>query len=173
MGNRHNDTKSGAYSSWSAMRRRCINPAHKSFAAYGGRGIKICSRWESYLSFRGDMGPRPLGTTLDRIDNNGNYEPSNCRWATRLEQVNNRRNSIKFEISGSVLTLREISERFGVRLNLLCKRIHFGWDVHRAIELPSQKLIKKAKRLSGKQLRDLSLRQFLAAKYPERANELL
>jgi hypothetical protein len=78
------------YAAWKNMRRRCSDPTHENYQRYGGRGIKVCARWESFENFLADMGERPEGKEIDRKDNNGNYEPGNCRWVTHAENVRNR-----------------------------------------------------------------------------------
>lgn len=84
-------TKTKEYRSWYSMRNRCNNTNANCYNNYGGRGIKICSKWDDFIEFYKDMGDRPEGTSLDRIDNNGNYEPSNCRWADKFTQARNKR----------------------------------------------------------------------------------
>ena len=89
------DVPSPTYHSWQAMRQRCTNPNTVAWKYYGARGIRVCERWQTFVNFLADMGERPAGKTLDRIDCDGNYEPGNCRWATQAEQIRNRRPMVR------------------------------------------------------------------------------
>jgi len=118
------------------MRQRCLNQTHHVWHLYGGRGIKICEEWSSYQRFLLDMGERPEGKTLDRIDNNGNYEPGNCRWATPFEQAANKRNNKIFVVDGKQIHLSELARQSGIKIQTLSKRILAGWTVEQAISVP-------------------------------------
>ena len=122
------------YETWVTMRRRCRQKSHNTYRFYGGKGVAVCERWSSFANFVSDMGPRPEGATLDRIDGDGNYEPSNCRWANRETQNRNRYNVRRYEHDGKNLTLPEWSEITGLTRRQLYKRIVIlGWSVERAL----------------------------------------
>lgn len=123
--------KSAEYAAWTAMRARCLNPRHKSYPNYGGRGITICKRWlDSFEDFLADVGYRPsIHYSLDRFpNNNGHYEPGNVRWATVKQQVRNRRNNRLVTINGETLCVGEWVERFGLHLNRVNAAISTGRD---------------------------------------------
>jgi hypothetical protein len=110
--NRSRRGSSPEYQSWRAMRSRCSNPKDKSFNQYGGRGISFCPRWDSFVLFLEDMGSRPIGTTLDRIDHSGNYELKNCRWSDSSTQAKNRRPRKAIESFSDYEIRREYDRRF-------------------------------------------------------------
>src|SRR5262245_50975043 len=127
------------YKSWDLMKSRCYNPHDRSYARYGGRGITVCKRWRySFANFLADMGPRPSPRhSLDRFpDQNGNYEPGNCRWATRKQQANNRHGNRLLTHEGLTLTTSQWSERLGMPRYLLYLRFRLGWSVAAALTTP-------------------------------------
>ena|SRR5882672_735333 len=130
---KHGMRGSRTYNSWRSMRARCENQNDPSFGQYGGAGITVCERWtngEDHLSgfecFYADMGERPSHTTLDRLDGKLGYFPGNCRWATHVEQQNNRKNNIHFEINGEVISGLEIENRFGISRDTVGNRYRSG-----------------------------------------------
>jgi hypothetical protein len=114
------------YHAWAKMRERCTNPSAKDFKHYGGRGIKVCIEWENFSVFLNDMGRRPAGHTLERRDNGGNYEPSNCYWATWHEQQRNRRNNVRITFQGETLCVSEWATRLGIDHSTIRKRLSKG-----------------------------------------------
>lgn len=129
-------TRPDGYYSWLNARTRCNNPKSADYPRYGGRGIKMCERWARLKNFLVDMGPRPSPDhTLERLDTNGDYEPSNCVWATRREQALNRRRTIWVEIDGIRLCVKDWARRIGVSAPLLrqCAERR-GWDYVAAIK---------------------------------------
>ncbi|MBK7823042.1 MAG: helix-turn-helix domain-containing protein [Tessaracoccus sp.] len=114
-------SRSSTYASWANMRARCNTPGAAGYANYGGRGIKVCARWDSFENFLADMGERPKGTSLDRVNANGDYAPDNCRWATPTVQLLNRRDRISLNAREQIIgllrkgvTQAEIAETFNV-----------------------------------------------------------
>ena len=104
------------YSTWVRAIGRCYDQGNNSYHRYGARGIAMCAEWrESFAAFLRDMGPRPPGTSIDRIDNNGNYSPANCRWATRSEQAINRRSTRWVTYKGERLCLKELAKKIGMK----------------------------------------------------------
>lgn len=119
---------SPTYKSWMSAKQRCYNTNNHNYPNYGGRGIKMCDKWvESFAAFFEDMGERPsLEHTLDRIDVNGDYEPSNCRWATRRTQSNNRRDNIYLDVKGEKLTVSEFSAKYNINRSNVAYELNRG-----------------------------------------------
>lgn len=126
------------YHVWYGMKERCQNEHHVSFEHYGQRGITVHSEWlNSFEAFYRDMGPRPSELhTLDRIDNNGNYEPGNCRWATKSEQDNNRRSNHFVNYKNETLTVAQLTQKYNLNYAVVLTRINRGWSVDDAVEIP-------------------------------------
>ena len=116
------------------MKDRCYQPSHKEYKRYGALGISVCKRWrDSFENFFADMGERPKGCTLERIDGKKNYRPSNCIWATKEQQANNRKSNRLIEHGGEVMTLAQWSKKTGIPAATIARRIDRGWDVERAL----------------------------------------
>lgn len=138
---KHGHAKRGAltrtYAAWREMLTRVNNPGRERFADYGGRGITVCARWETFENFIADMGECPSGLEIDRWPNNdGNYEPGNCRWATRTQQARNKRNNRVFTVNGITACLAELCERHHLRYGLVVRRLAIGWPIERALSEP-------------------------------------
>lgn len=128
------------YVTWEAIKQRCQNPNAVGYESYGGRGIKLCERWRSFPAFLEDMGERPPGSTIDRIDVDGDYVPGNCRWASNREQANNRRNARRLTFEGQTHSVTEWARKYGMSRGVLFHRVFSsGWPMKRALETPVKK----------------------------------
>lgn len=142
----HGMTGTPTFTSWDSMIQRCTNPNHKAFEYYGGAGVKVCPAWlNDFSSFYKDMGERPAGMTLERIDNDKGYEPGNCRWASPLEQANNRRNNISLTVGGVTDTLANWSRKTGIGQKTIMYRIKNGWSDEQALSVAPSKTNKLEK----------------------------
>lgn len=120
---KHGLTGTRTYNTWINMRQRCQNPNNDRYADWGGRGIRVCDRWSSFENFLTDMGEAPAGMSIERIDNDGDYEPGNCRWATRAEQSRNTRRSRMVMHEGETMGVSDWSKRLGVSRACLRRRL--------------------------------------------------
>jgi hypothetical protein len=121
------------YQVWKAMKRRCHYKKDKHYQDYGGRGITICERWLKFENFIKDMGTCPEGKSLDRINNSGIYEPSNCRWATTSEQQSNKRNAVLLTLKGQTKNLSHWAKETGIERRTISARLRYGWTVEKAL----------------------------------------
>ena len=133
---KHGYAKTTTWSIWMGMKNRCNRPSSQDYHRYGARGIKVCDRWLDFRNFLADMGPRPSPKhSIDRFPNNdGNYEPGNCRWATEREQSLNKSTTLRLTHEGITLTLVEWAEKLDISWDALWGRIYtHGWSVERAL----------------------------------------
>ena len=136
------------YPIWNTMISRCYRPSIERYPYYGGRGITVCAQWrESFAAFIADMGRRPSSShQIDRIDNDGNYEPSNCRWATRQQQANNKSNNTHLTVDGRTQTLAAWERETGLAASMICRRISRGWSAVDAVTIGPRAVRKWGKR---------------------------
>lgn len=139
---KHGMCNTRIYNIWSGLKSRCNYKGNDSYQSYGARGIKVCKEWEKdFISFydwamQNDYNDN---LSLDRIDNNGDYEPGNCRWATEIEQKNNTSYNTVLDYRGEKLTMAEIARKYNVNYDMFIRRIQRGWDIERAINEPSKR----------------------------------
>ena len=132
----HGKSKTMAHATWRRMRQRCSNPNDAGYAEYGGRGIRVCERWNSFENFYADMGDPPKGKSIDRINVDGDYEPSNCRWADDFTQGNNRRNVMRLTRDGVTMTISEWSKHLKLPRTTIVRRLEYGWPLDRVLDPP-------------------------------------
>lgn len=135
---KHGLSGTAEYGIWGGMLHRCNDSRDQAYHYYGGRGIKVCERWSSFEAFYADMGPRPTEKhSIDRIDVNGNYEPSNCRWATPKEQARNKRRSYLVEHDGKVRCISDWADEYGIKPSVFYTRlVKLGWTFEKAVSWP-------------------------------------
>lgn len=127
------------YGNWSTMKSRCYNPNSDRFHTHGARGIIVCERWKnSFQYFLDDMGKKPPHMTLERVNNDGNYEPSNCVWATSKQQANNKRTNHKLELNGAVMNVCQWAEKLGIKARTIHSRIMRKWTTERILSTPAR-----------------------------------
>ena len=131
----HGMSKSRTYKTWEQMKIRCLNKNNHRYYDYGGRGIAVCDRWMTFENFYHDMGKRPKGKSIDRLDNCGNYEPDNCSWATPKEQLRNTRKNHMVTYRGATKCLAEWAEELEIKYSTLAKRLSRGHKVEVAFNM--------------------------------------
>lgn len=133
----HGKSNTAEYRSWGCMIHRCTNKNNDYYANYGGRGITVCSEWRhSFEQFYADMGEKPEGTSIDRIDNDKGYSKENCRWATWSEQNRNRRDNNNITYNGRTQCIAAWAEELNLKRRTICKRIKLGWSIKKTLTTP-------------------------------------
>jgi len=135
----HGMSETPEYYAWKEMKQRCFNPNHKAYSNYGDRGITVCDRWLNSDNFLTDMGSRPTAKhSLDRINNDGDYSPKNCKWSTKAEQENNKRTNRLITIDGKTLNIAQWTKEMGFGRNVIRDRLNLGWSEYDAVMTPVQ-----------------------------------
>lgn len=142
---KHGLSTSETYHIWHGIKQRCLDKNYPNYRDYGGRGITVCKRWMKFEGFLADMGPRPAGKSIDRINNDLGYSPENCKWSTRREQARNTRRNIKVEINGETKVIADWEIELGITKGLVSGRLRRGWTIHEAINT-SAKMGRKRQR---------------------------
>jgi len=122
-----------------AMYQRCSNPKNSGWKNYGGRGISVCERWRTFSNFLSDMGECPGTLTIERLNNNGNYEPGNCAWRTRKQQQRNMRRNRVIKVNGITGCISELAEIFNIDVNTVHGRLRWGWPPEAAFTVPAHR----------------------------------
>jgi ribulose bisphosphate carboxylase small subunit len=135
----HGETDTPTWKSWKSMLDRCYLKKHKSWPKYGGAGIVVCGRWHSYVNFRSDMGKRPDGMTIGRLDHSDDYKPRNCSWQTYKQQAAERRSTVWLTFRGQTHHASEWGRITGISRDTLSRRLELGWSVERALTQPIRK----------------------------------
>lgn len=136
---KHGMEATPTYNAWASMKSRCNNPQNKFYQDYGGRGIKYCPQWEKFEQFLADVGEKPEGLWLERVDNNLGYEPSNCKWATPTEQRRNTRVNKYYEFRESSKTATAWAEKLQIPVETIRSRLNLGWSIEDAFTKPIDK----------------------------------
>lgn len=144
---KHGLYKHPLYNTWLNMVQRCTDPTRQNYPRYGGRGVTVCERWMDVANFIADMGERPAGFTLERIDNAKGYSPENCKWASTKEQALNKRQAHHLTLNGRTQTIREWADELHIKYSTLACRVDlYGWSDEKALTTPV------AKRSSNRQV---------------------
>lgn len=149
----HGKSDTPTYKIWHSMVERCRNPNDQSYKGYGGRGITVCDRWKSFQNFLDDMGEKPPGLSLDRIDNNGDYSPENCRWATALTQASNRRTNVVLSYNGISQSIAAWARDTGLTKSCILHRLKSGWTIEQTLTISPSRA--NNQRIKGSNLRSL------------------